>query len=147
MGGGVRFLFFSFGGKKGETVKTTSEDTKGLSISFKVKTVDIRRPWMDTALLDYTCLTLADASAGQWSDGKMQASTSQSFPLLPTAMVLATDIQVTATQFSSHTKDVFEEFSAGGRGRVRGEYDALLFIAGSYSPFPNLDDCGPSKIG
>ena len=122
LGGKVSYVFFSFGSSGEKTVKTTTEDTKGLRISFKVKTVDIRRPWMDTSLLDYDCITLASAHTGQWSDGELLPSNKGSFPLLPTAMVLATDITVTATQFSSRTKDVFEEYSAKAHGWVKSKF-------------------------
>ena len=67
---------------------------------------------MDTALLDYKDLTLANTQAGQWSTGVLEPANQGSFTLLPTSMVLATDITVSASAFSSHTKDVFEQYSA-----------------------------------
>jgi hypothetical protein len=118
-------VFFSFESEGKKTVKTTSENEKGLRISFKVKTVDIVRPWMDTSLLDYNSLSLVDASKGQWSTGEMNPANSGSFPLLPTSMVLAADISVTATSFSSQTRDVFEQYSASGNAFV----SIIIFIA------------------
>ena len=128
IGGGVGFSFFSFKTKGGKTVKTTAKDEKGLSISCKVKTVDIVRPWMDTALFDYTSISIASAKAGQWSTGKMEPANQGSFPLLPTSMVLATDIAVTASSFSSHTKEVFEEFSASVGVIVSKLYNCCKFL-------------------
>ena len=67
---------------------------------------------MDTALLDYKDITLASTEPGQWSNGVLEPANQGSFTLLPTSMVLATDITVSATEFSKQTKDVFEEYSA-----------------------------------
>ena len=93
----------------------SADDEEDLTISFKIKTVDIRRPWMETALLNYKSLTLADAEAGQWSTGQMTPSNQGSFTLLPTSMVLASDVTVKSTKISSHTSDVIEKhISSGG---------------------------------
>ena len=126
MGGGVNFFFFRFGSSGTKTVKTTSENDKGLSISFKIKTVDIGRQWMDTALLDYQTLTMADAKVAQWSNGVLEPTNLGSFTLLPTSMALASDITVTATEFSSETKDVFEKYSATAGAWVSNMTDEVI---------------------
>ena len=106
----------------------SADDEQDLSISFKIKTVEIRRPWMETALLDYKAITLASAKAGQWSTGQMTPSNTGSFTLLPTSMVLASDVTVTSTKISSHTSDVIEKHITSGGTIVSIIYNPTIIL-------------------
>lgn len=81
---------------------------------------------METALFDYKSITLASVEAGQWSAGEMTPSNKGSFTLLPTSMVLARDITVTATDFSSSTKDILEEHGSSAGTIVSNIYNTTI---------------------
>ena len=65
-----------------------------VKISFKVRAVQINRPWLDLSVLDYT---VSSESTGSWSTGELNADNRGSFPLLSTQMIVAKDITVTAS--------------------------------------------------
>ena len=126
LGGGANVLLFSFGSSGSRQVSISTENEQDISISFKIKTVEIHRPWMETALFDYRAITLASAAAGQWSAGEMSPSNKGSFTLLPTSMVLARDIVVTTTDFSSSTKDVLDQHGSSTGTIVSNIYNPTI---------------------
>ena len=110
--------FFRFTTSKGEEVRVTTNKSKNVTISFKGRTIDIKRPWLDISVLNYKSLTLPGTKKGQWSTGIMESTNNGSFPLLPTTFVIAKDITITATEFSNEAKDAFDKFNSSTRGKV-----------------------------
>ena len=73
-----------------------------VNISFKVRTVQIHRPWLDTAILKNKNYTIDGEDPGSWSTGELDADNNGSFPLLPNQMIVAKDITVTASAEIEH---------------------------------------------
>ena len=65
-----------------------------VKISFKVRAVQINRPWLDLSVLNYT---VSSEDPGSWSTGELSADNKGTFPLLSTQMIVARDITVTAS--------------------------------------------------
>ena len=65
-----------------------------VKISFKVRAVQINRPWLDLSVLNYT---VSSERTGSWSTGELSADNKGTFPLLSTQMIVARDITVTAS--------------------------------------------------
>ena len=74
----------------------------GVNISFKVRTVQINRPWLDTSILKNRNYTINGEDPGSWSTGELDADNNGSFPLLSTQMIVAKDITVTASTEMEH---------------------------------------------
>ena len=110
--------FFHFTTSKGKESGASAENSKNIKISFKCKTVEIVREWLDTSVLHYENITLAGMKAGQWSTGVMEPTNQGSFPLLLTTFVVAKDISVTATRFSEELLDSFHKFSSSADAKV-----------------------------
>ena len=107
--------FFRIEEKK---VHVTATNCNNIVISFKGRTVEIYRPWLDTSVLYYENLTLDGVQAGQWSTWVMDPDNQGVFPLLLTAYVVAKDISVTATKFSKEVKDAFEKLNSSPGSKV-----------------------------
>ena len=65
-----------------------------VKISFKIRAVQITRPWLDLSVLNYT---VSSERTGSWSTGELSADNKGTFPLLSTQMIVARDITVTAS--------------------------------------------------
>ena len=94
------------------------EHDQDLSVYFKVKTVDLVRPWMDMSLLNYETITLAGARKAQWSNGELVMSNTGSFTLLPTTVILAANVTISASSFSSESMEVIETSTSSPGGLV-----------------------------
>ena len=91
----------SGGFSKSDESASLAEEGSHLKISFKVRKVTIQRPWMDPFILQYPILGINGLEAGEWSDGKVDPEANKgAFPLLPTAMIVAKDIEITSKSFS-----------------------------------------------
>lgn len=117
-------LFFSGSASGGFTKKTgnSSLTQKGsnLKISFKVRKVLIERPWMEPNILQYTTLGIKEMKPAQWSTGSLNAKTNKgSFPILPTACIVAKDVVISAGSFSDKFNKTMESLSTHASARVR----------------------------
>ena len=68
-----------------------------VKISFKIRAVEIFRPWFDRAILKNKNYKIFGEGPESWSTGDLDASNKGSFPLLSTQMIVAKDITVTAS--------------------------------------------------
>ena len=68
-----------------------------VKISFKVRAVQISRPWLDLSVLNNKNYKIYGEDPGSWSTGELDADNNGSFPLLSTQMIVARDITVTAS--------------------------------------------------
>ena len=68
-----------------------------VKISFKVRAVQINRPWLDLSVLNNKTYKIYGEDPGSWSTGELDANNKGSFPLLSTQMIVASDIKVTAS--------------------------------------------------
>ena len=68
-----------------------------VKISFKVRAVQINRPWLDLSILENTNYTIDGEKPQNWSTGELNADNKGWFPLCSTQMIVAKDITVTAS--------------------------------------------------
>ena len=102
VGGGLKLGFaglfnISGGADREKGTKSLTKEGSNLKISFKIRKVSIRRPWFETAILQYPTIGIKGLPACEWSTGELDPSKNKGkFPLLPTDMVLAKDIMIRA---------------------------------------------------
>ena len=115
--GGFSFGFISIGAKGGNrTEKSIStEASRNVKISFKVRSVQINRPWLNLATLKIENYTIPGFGPGSWSTGELASSNQGSFPLLSTQVIVAKDIKVTADKFSKEVSDTMKSFDASAK--------------------------------
>ena len=103
-------LFKASGGfSKENGSKHLTEKSKGLKINFKVRKVVINRPWLEVGILKYPTIGINGLKKGSWSSGDLDAIKNDGqFPVLPTAMIVAKDVIISAKSFDS---DIQESFS------------------------------------
>lgn len=91
--GGFSYGFISIGVKgSGKTEKSIStEASRNVKISFKVRSVQINRPWLNLATLKIDKYTIPGFGPGSWSTGELTSSNQGSFPLLSTQVIVAKD--------------------------------------------------------
>lgn len=95
-------------------------------MQFKVARVDILRDWFNGGLLDYPTVYIRGVSKGGICSGSLSSSVGCSFPLLPTALIIAKEINVynnfskseidfvnESTEWSAHAKVSYGPFSLG----------------------------------
>lgn len=86
--------------KLGGAVTTTYQGLNELNdvkISFKVRAVQINRPWLDLSVLRRDDYRIPGERPSSWSSGLLDRTNQGSFPLLSTQMIVAKDIKVTAS--------------------------------------------------
>ena len=111
--------FFYCGISKDDQNISLAEEAEELKISFKVHKVLIQRPWMDPAILHYQSLGIMGLEPGTWSTGELNFETNKgSFPLLPTAMVVAKDVEISAKSFSKAVEDQLRKASSNASMKV-----------------------------
>ena len=71
-------------------------------IKFKVRAVQISRPWLDLSILRNKNYTISGEDSGSWSTGELNADNKGSFPLYITQIIVAKDITVTASTEMEH---------------------------------------------
>ena len=109
---GYSFLSLKLGGEGSKEQRIGTGDSRGVTISFKVRSVEINRPWVDPSALKIDKWRLPGLAAGGWSTGLLDSSNKGSFPLLTTQMIVAKDITVTAAKFSKEVTDSLTKFDA-----------------------------------
>ena len=82
-----------------------------VKISFKVRAVQIIRPWLDLSVLKNKNYTIYGEDPGRWSTGELDADNKGSFPLVSTKMIVAKDITVTTTSIEIEHKAIADACS------------------------------------
>lgn len=108
-----------------ENVQNESK-VEEFGMQFKVARVDILRDWFNGGLLDYPNVYIQDVPKSGICSGSLSSSADCSFPLLPTALIIAKEINVynnfsqsesefvkSATEWSAHAKVSYGPFSLG----------------------------------
>ena len=126
---GGLFYSGSVGGGFSKTNGNSSLTKEGsnLKISFKVRKVIIQRPWLEPSVLEYPTLGIKGLDKGSWSNGKLDKSNEGSFPLLPTACIVAKDVVIQANSFSDTFEKQFSEQSEHVSVKVRYNNNNSLF--------------------
>ena len=114
--GGLVSVSGGYSQEKGSS--SLAVDGSKLTISFKVRKVTIQRPWMDPAILHYPILGIKGLGSGSWSSGELGPQNDGSFPLLPTAMIVAKDVEISSEKFSQSLKDEFSKKSINASAKV-----------------------------
>lgn len=101
-GGGVNFGLWSVGASASHerTQHDISTETSDMTISFKLGRVEIRRRWFENRLLSLTGWSTAGRAPGSYSNGDGNTNPGV-FPLLPTAMLIVSDLKISANWGSS----------------------------------------------
>lgn len=118
---GGLFYSGSVGGgfSKKDGNSSLTQEGSDLKISFKVRKVIIQRPWLEPSVLRYSTLGIRGLDKGSWSTGQLGTSNTGSFPLLPTACVVAKDVVIQANSFSDTFEKQFSEQSEHVSTKVR----------------------------
>ena len=118
--------FFNFEMSRDDQNISLAEEAEEFKISFKVHKVLIQRPWMDPAILHYQSLGIMGLEPGTWSTGERNFETNNgSFPLLPKAMVVAKDVEITAKSFSKDVEDQLHKASSNASMKVCPFYECV----------------------
>lgn len=96
-----------------------TQEGSDLKITFKVRKVIIERPWLEPAILQYSTLGIKGLDKGKWSTGTLDKTNVGSFPVLPTACIVAKDIEIKANSFSETFEKQFSEQSEHVSGKVK----------------------------
>ena len=103
-------------------------DANTVEISAKLKTVRIMRPWLNAILFTMKGWWLKGATVNGISNGQLKGNENSVLPLLPTAIVVASDVTIKA-DFSAQDQSHIEK-SVSGSARVGwGPFS----VGGSYS--------------
>ena len=137
-GGGFSLGFFSIGGgfNHSESKSEMNAQTKNLEVSFKYCAVDIKRPWLDTSLLNLeNWFLMGDYKAGCISKGTMAQELPSKdkkeehtfMPSVVTSLVLVKDLRLKWDQWQSQWDQMQKSTSASasvgwGPFAVHGNY-------------------------
>lgn len=116
-----------------EKVQAESSVEK-FGMRFEIARVDILRDWFNGGLLDYEKVFIPGVSENKICSGSLSTSSDCSFPLLPTALILARNITV-YNEFSQAEKDYVNQSS---------EWAAKASV--SYGPFSLGNDTKVSDV-
>lgn len=135
---GISAGFFTIGGGGSTSTERSNLDikTENLNIDFEYTMVDIKRPWLDTTLLnlsnwflvgDYPAACISDGTYGQQMkvDGKDEMLF---LPSVVTSLVLVRNLKISFGDSDRH-RDTFEK-ATGGSGRLGF---GPFFIGGGHS--------------
>ena len=86
-------------------------DSKDVKIYLQVRSVQIDRPWIELSALKLQEWRIPGEGPSFWSTGVLESSNNGSFPLLSTEMIVAKDIEVTASKFSEEISDILKAFN------------------------------------
>jgi len=136
-GGGFNVGLWRAGGSFDHTEARENSDsqTNNLTVRFDYCTVDIRRPWLDTSLLNLgNWFVVGDYKKNCISSGKMaqmlpQGGVEPAFlPSLVTSLVLVKDLEIKWDNWKSH----FDSFSQSTSGSVNVGWGPFA-VSGKYS--------------
>lgn len=103
-------------------------------MQFKVARVDILRDWFNGGLLDYPNVYVRGVSKGGICSGSLSSGAGCSFPLLPTALIIAKEI------------NVYNNFSEAERNYVNESKDWSAHAKVSYGPFSLGNDTKSASL-
>ena len=103
--------FLQVRGEDAQEKKVDIGDTQDVKIHLKVSSVQINRPWIDLSALKIQDWGIPGIRPGAWSTGVIDSSNNGSFPLLPTQMIVAKDITITASNFSKEIVNTLKSFN------------------------------------
>ena len=107
---GYSFLGIKVGGEGSQEKSIATGDSRGIKISFKVRSVQINRLWVSPTALRIQKWEVPGLAPGAWSTGVLDSSNNGLFPLLTTQIIVAKDITVTAAKFSQEITDTLTKF-------------------------------------
>ena len=97
------------------------------ALSAKIAVVQINRPWLNDLIFRMKGWSLLGQASGSVSNGALKDNATNMLPLIPTAFIVARDIQITAdwtTEDKSHVEDSISTKASVGWGpfAVNGSY-------------------------
>ena len=107
---GYSFLGIKAGGSGSQEKKVDAGDSRDVKISFKVRAVQVNRPWLDLSALRVEHYSIPGEGSGSWSTGELSSSNKGSFPLVTSQVIVAKDITITASKFSKEVIDTVKKF-------------------------------------
>ena len=122
-GGGFNVGFFSVGGSfsKAEEQESLAMQTSNLEVGFKYAVADIKRPWLDTSLLNLrNWFLMGDYKKGTISNGTMgqelpdQAIEPTFLPSIVTGLIFIKDLSIKWDDWKSQWSKAEEKTSGGG---------------------------------
>jgi hypothetical protein len=143
--GGLWSVGGSFNHSEGE--KSSHMDANDLEIKAKLTIVRVMRPWMNSLLFRTKGWWLVDQPIDGISNGKLKDNSAGMLPLMPTAFVVMSDVEITAN-FSTEDKKHIESATSGSTSVGWGPFS----ISGHYShseshdSFKSTMDSGTIKI-
>ena len=107
-----------------EHFNTQAQD---VSLSFQYKAVMIKRDWMDTTLFRMAEWNMKGVKAGGVSDGKVASTSGELLPHIPTAFVLAKNVQIKGNWSESDQQAISHHLSTSasfgyGPFSLKGSY-------------------------
>ena len=89
-------------------------------IKFKIRKVLIQRPWLQEEILNYPTLGIDGVPKNLWSTGDLSANKNNGiFPILPTALVVAKDVEISADSYSGTAESSFKQLTTEASVKVR----------------------------
>ncbi len=143
--GGLWSVGGSFNHSEGE--KSFHMDADDLEIKAKLTIVRVMRPWLNSLLFRTKGWWLDDQPIDGISNGKLKGNSAGMLPLMPTAFVVMSDVEITAN-FSTEDKKHIESATSGSTSVGWGPFS----ISGHYShseshdSFKSTMDSGTIKI-
>jgi hypothetical protein len=132
MGGGASWGvgLWSVGGSFQSTEGQTNYhmDANSVQISAKLKIVRIMRPWLNTLLFSLNGWWVKGFPVNGISNGTLKAAANLALPLIPTALVVASDVTIKA-DFSTIDKSHIEKAVSGSARVGWGPFS----VGGNYS--------------
>jgi hypothetical protein len=104
----------------GWTARGLSPHTRDLRISFGFQRVQIIRPWLQSMLLRLGSWSQSGQKRNAYSTGSVEENAG-SFPLLPAAMLVARDVEITA-EWSREDQSLIETFISEGNRLALGPF-------------------------
>lgn len=104
---------------KGREIKTETEDIKNLNLSFEILPVQIRHPWIDYGVFqarNWRWRRNSTSYGNIISDGMFNGTPGEMLPLIPTTLLIARNVELSA-DWSSKVDNYFKE-SAKTQGFV-----------------------------
>ena len=124
--------FLQIRGEDAQEKKVDIGDTQDVKIHLKVCSVQINRPWIDLSALKIRNWGIPGEGPGTWSTGVLDSNNNGSFPLLPTQMIVARDITVTASSFSKEIVSTLKTFNPSVESAKLVSNIKLLIVVVNY---------------
>jgi hypothetical protein len=134
---GIKNLFTVSGNANVDIDKLVLKtDVRTLKFGFKFMRVELRRPWLSTALLGLEGVNMRGVKRGGYSDGKRNSTkTQQRMPLITTAMIVAKDIRIQGAWEQDDVDSFSAVIGAAGKfglGPISVKVPLELNIEGNY---------------